>query len=84
MSPAHRAALEAANPAKDGDILKILKDAKSVDATDKSSGDSSTKNEDEVPFYRTNWFMTISVVVLIAAIGGGAYIMTHKTDETDL
>jgi hypothetical protein len=36
------------------------------------------------PWYTSGWVLGISGILIISAIGGGAYIITRKSNETDL
>jgi hypothetical protein len=36
------------------------------------------------PWYTSGWVLGISGILIISAIGGGAYIMSRKSNETDL
>ena len=84
LSEAHLNALQKENPSADAAaILKILQAATPTDTASNSTSGASTK-EESVPFYKTYTFMGVSGVLLLALIAGGAYMMTHKTEETDL
>jgi hypothetical protein len=89
-------ALKKANVTKDTtdeDIKKALnaeadatpntqtKGAKDINA---SKDEPSKGDKAEVPFYMNAWIMVPSSVILLSAIGGGAYMMTRKTEDTDL
>jgi uncharacterized protein YwgA len=89
-------ALKKANVTKDttdAEIEKILngkadatpnaqtKGAKDINA---SKDEPTQGDKAEVPFYMNAWIMVPSSVILLSAIGGGAYMMTRKTEDTDL
>jgi hypothetical protein len=88
-------ALKKANVTKattDEDIKKALKgEAETTPNTQNKgakdlngSGTGDKSEEAEVPFYKNAWIMVPSGLILLSAIGGGAYMMTRKTEDTDL
>jgi hypothetical protein len=84
-------ALKKANVTKDTsdeDINKALKgEAEATTSSGSSSvtdsGTEKGKNA-EIPFYKNAWIMVPSGVILLSAIGGGVFMMTRKTEDTDL
>jgi len=54
------------------DIADILKKSKPVDSGAETS------------FFKTNLFYGIAGILVLSAIGGGAYMITRKSEETDL
>jgi hypothetical protein len=84
-------ALKKANVTKattDEDINKALKgEAEATTSSGSSSvtdsGTEKGKNA-EIPFYKNPWIMVPSGVILLSAIGGGVFMMTRKTEDTDL
>jgi hypothetical protein len=84
-------ALKKANVTKattDEDINKALKgEAEATTSSGSSSvtdsGTEKGKNA-EIPFYKNAWIMVPSGVILLSAIGGGVFMMTRKTEDTDL
>jgi predicted DNA binding protein len=88
-------ALKKANVTKattDEDIKKALKgEAETTPNTQNKgakdingSGTGDKSEEAEVPFYKNAWIMVPSSVILLSAIGGGVFMMTRKTEDTDL
>jgi hypothetical protein len=58
--------------------------SKSAIDLNSSSSVSNKGDKSEVPFYKTTWFMVLSGVIFLSAIGGGAYMISRKIDNTDL
>jgi hypothetical protein len=89
-------ALKKANVTKattDEDIKKALKgEAETTPNTQNKGAKDINASKDEptqgdkaeVPFYKNAWIMVPSGVILLSAIGGGVFMMTRKTEDTDL
>jgi thiol:disulfide interchange protein len=89
-------ALKKANVTKattDEDINKALKgEAETTPNTQNKGAKDINASKDEptqgdkaeVPFYKNAWIMVPSGVILLSAIGGGVFMMTRKTEDTDL
>jgi hypothetical protein len=72
----------------DAEIEKILNGkaeatTSSGSSTVTDSGTEKGKNA-EIPFYKNPWIMVPSGLILLSAIGGGVFMMTRKTEDTDL
>jgi hypothetical protein len=59
-------------------------DSKGADLNGSGSGSGDKSEKAEVPFYKNAWIMVPSGVILLSVIGGGVFMMTRKTEETDL
>lgn len=73
--------LKAATNLSEANIKNILESNAEVDS---SSVDSQASGKNEDKWYTSTWFMFFSGAVVLSALGGGAYMMTKKSDETDL
>ena len=89
LSPMLLSALKSKNPAKDGSILEILQNpadfqsdaAIQIDAKHTDLGPGTIN--DEVPLYKSYWFMFIAgIIALLAICGGCAYMI--KANKTGL
>lgn len=85
LNAAQLSALKKKNPAKHGNILEILKNPADLNITappaiQKSEFEDikADGNLKTVPFYKRYWIIAIVGIVVLSAIGGGAYMMKNR------
>ena len=66
------------------EVDKILNSVDSNPDGNNPVGTGGSSSSVAIPFYQNKLFIGVVVVLVLASIGGGAYMMTHKSEETDL
>ena len=77
-------ALTKAKATKASEIADILNSVDSNPDGNNPVGTGGSSSSVAIPFYQNKLFIGVVVVLVVASIGGGAYMMTHKSEETDL